>query len=156
MEWQNIMGDFTNLVTLMLSADGTLSYREAVRIAYQQTTEVSARGEIPYELLREQLQARGVTPPPIGVMFHTVHQTGPVQMGGVEMTWLGRTAPTMPWGFSIFMDKHNEDRLCFAIFDASLYEPAAVRRFVARFGRLLEAASLHPDQAMQQLLMASR
>jgi len=156
MEWQGIMGDFTNPVTLLLSSGGTLSFREAARAAHRYATEVSAHGEIPYELLCEQLQARGVAPPPIEVMFHSVQQTGPVRMGDVEMTWLGRTAPTMPWGFSIFMDKHNEDRLCYAIFDACLYDPSAVRGFVERFGRLLDAASRQPDQTMGQLLTASR
>jgi hypothetical protein len=77
-----------------------------------------------------------------------------MQFGGVEMTWVGRAAPVMPWGFSMFMDKYNEDRRCQTMFNANLYEPEAVRWFVARFRSLLDAVSRHPDYTISQLLEA--
>jgi acyl-CoA synthetase (AMP-forming)/AMP-acid ligase II len=152
LEWQRTMGNFTNLVTLSLRADPAMSFRESARIAHRNAREAYAHGEVPYELLREELQSRGVTPPRIGVMFDWAEQTSPMRLGAVEMTWLERAAPTMPWGFSMFMDKHNEERSCSVLFDASLYDPEAVRSFVARFKRLLDRAARSPDDPICQLL----
>ena len=157
LEWQNVMGDFANLITLPIAADPALTFRETVRNTHHNASEASAHGEIPHELLREQLQARGVTPPAVGVLFHSSQQKGPVSFGDdLEMSWLSRSMPVMPWGFSIFMDKHNEDRSCVAMFDANLYEPPAVHIFVDRFARLLDAASRYPDRTMSSLLASSR
>jgi Condensation domain len=150
------MGDFTNVVTLPLRADRSVSFRESVRIAHRRATETYAHGALPYELLREQLRSRGLTAPRIDVMFDWAEQASPARMGAVEMTWLERAAPAMPWGFSMFMDKHRENRSCCVLFDATLYDPAAVRAFVDRFKRLLHAAAQSPDDTVSQLLAATR
>jgi hypothetical protein len=41
----------------------------------------------------------------------------------------------MPWGFTMFADRHNENR-----FRSAMYRPEAVRQLIARFQRLLNAA----------------
>jgi hypothetical protein len=156
LEWQHVMGAFTNFVTLLLTFERTLTFRESVRAVHRQVTETAAHGEFPYELLCEDLRARGVSPPDIDVSFYATDYAVPVRMGDVEMTWLGRAVAAMPWAFSMFMDKYNEDRLCLVLFDAGLYEPEAVCAFVARFVRLLDAASRHPDLTLDWLLSASR
>jgi len=153
-EWHNVMGDFGNLVTMPLRRGAATTFREFVRAVNRDDTETSIYGEVPYETLCGELRARGVTPPEIHVMFHAAEQTSATQFGNVEMTWIGRGAPVMPWGFSMFMDKYNEDRLCQTTFNACLYEPEAVRWFVARFRILLEAASRYPDYTVSQLLDA--
>jgi hypothetical protein len=148
------MGDFGNLVTMPLLHDGAVTFREVIRKVNRDSTATSAHGEVPYELLCGELRARGVTPPEIHVMFYAAEQTSPMRFGKVEMTWVGRAAPVMPWGFSMFMDKYNEDRLCQAMFNASLYEPEAVCWFIARYRSLLDVASRHPDYTVSQLLEA--
>lgn len=156
LEWQDVMGDFTNLVTLPFSVNTARSFRESVRMVHENTREAHSYGEIPYELLCEGLRSRRVTPPRIEVMFHWAEQSMPMRLGEVEMTWLARVAPVMPWGFSMFMDKHNEGHLCLVLFNAGLYKPAAMRVFVGQFQRLLNIAARFPDHTLGQLLAAIR
>jgi acyl-coenzyme A synthetase/AMP-(fatty) acid ligase len=86
-EWQNVMGDFGNLVTIPLRPDAGATFREFVRTVNRDSTATSAYGEVPYELLCSELRARGVIPPEIHVMFYAAEQTSAMQFGEVEMTW---------------------------------------------------------------------
>ena len=40
---------------------------------------------------------------------------------------------TMPWGFSLNFDQHNEQVRCRATFDATVYDPTGVRNLIGRF-----------------------
>jgi acyl-CoA synthetase (AMP-forming)/AMP-acid ligase II len=156
LEWQNVMGDFSNLLSMLLPFEGARTFRESLREVSRQVVETAAHGSIPYELLREALQARGVAAPEITVILTASEHTAPIRFGGVELTWQSPVITAMPWGFTMDVDRHNEDRLCNVTFDPRLYHPEAVRSFVARYTRLLDAASRHPDLPMQQLLEMSQ
>lgn len=155
-EWRNIMGDFTNLVTLVLDCDLNLSFREWLRVVRHRVAECRTRSEIPYELVRKELRLRGQQPRQIEVMFHAADHTAPQWFGTAEMTWVSRSIPAMPWGFTLTVDKHNEDRLCNVTFDAGLYAPESVKAYVARYVLLLKAASSHPDWTLKQLISVSK
>ena len=153
-EWQQVIGDFGNLVTMPLRYEAAATFREFIRTVHRDSIATSAHGDVPYELLCGELRSRGVSPPEIHVMFYAAEQTSAMRLGKVEMTWIRRASPVMPWGFSMFMDKQNEDRFCQTMFDANLYERDAVRRFIGRFQSLLDVASRHPDRTVGQLLEA--
>lgn len=157
LEWQGVMGDFTNLVMLPFSVKTKRSFRECLRMVHEKMRAATTYGEIPYELLCEALRSWGVVPPQVEVMFHWAERPMPIQLGEVEMTeFSGAAAPEMPWGFSVVMDKNNENRPCLALFDANLYEPAAVHALIGQFKRLLNLTARFPDHALHQLLGAIR
>jgi hypothetical protein len=56
----------------------------------------------------------------------------------------------MPWGFSFMVDRYFEADSCLASFDATLYDPADVRSFVAGYQRLADEAGTHPDRPLGQ------
>jgi hypothetical protein len=62
----------------------------------------------------------------------------------------------MPWGFCVTMDQHNEEHGCRVTFDARIYDPARVRKWVDQFVRFLNAASEHPDLPLAKLLAMAK
>jgi hypothetical protein len=152
---QGMFGFFSNLTTLRLRSDPSVSFRTWLKTTRKTVNEIQARGEIPYELLCDELRRQEAYPPKIRVIFTIPDQTGAHTLGGVELTWLERRLETMPWGFSLSLDQHDEERRCRVAFDARTYDPAAVHRLLDRYVRLLDAASTHPGRTLRELLAAT-
>jgi amino acid adenylation domain-containing protein len=155
-ELQNMFGDFVNLATLRLRCDHAQTFREWLSVVQKTVGETQAHSEIPYERLCEELRRRGVNPPEIRVIFSVREHTAPVHFGGLELTWLDRRIENMPWGFCVAFDQHNEEARCRLSFDARIYNPMRVRKWLDRFVRLLNAVSDNPDLPVGKLLAMSK
>jgi non-ribosomal peptide synthetase component F len=158
-ELQNMCGSFAHLVPLRLPWDPTQPFHRWLATVRMLVGDIQAHGALPYEQLCEAMRQRGVTPPAIHAIFSVAEHTAPIRFGGLELTWydtgIGPRMVTMPWGFSMVLDEHQEDRRCSVTFDAHLYDPARVRAFIGRFVRLLEAVSRHPNLPLATLLAMS-
>ena len=144
-ETQSMFGYFANLVTLVLPFDPRAPLRSWVRKAGFILNEATARGELPTERLGEELRASGRVPPEIKAIFSVRtplprrHWLTTEQIPRLE----GRA--TMPWGFDFTVDQADERDGCVASFDARIYDPAGVRRFIGRYRSLARAAATSPD-----------
>jgi hypothetical protein len=79
-----------------------------------------------------------------------------LEVAGLHIAALQRQEAFMPWGFTMTHDANNEESDCRVLFDATLHEPAGVRRFLNRYRRLLAVCALgDPDQTMTGLLARS-
>jgi hypothetical protein len=68
----------------------------------------------------------------------------------------GRHVEGMPWGFCLKTDRYNEANGCRATFDARIYNPTRVRKWLRRFARVLDIASENPDLPIGKILAASK
>jgi amino acid adenylation domain-containing protein len=151
-EFQDIFGFFANLMTLRLCCDLGCTFREWVSIVRRTVNEAVSHGEIPHEQLCEELRKQGTIPPDVHAIFGASDHNSPIRFGGLEVTWLDRRMETMPWGFSLTFDQHNEHDHCRVDFDARIYDPHGVSAFIDRLIRFLDAASFEPDLKLSQLL----
>lgn len=151
-----VFGFFANIVTLRFCCDLSLSFRDWLREVSRVVNEIEARGEIPYEKLCEQLRASGVTPPEIRVIFSVSEQTRTLRFGEVELIWEERRMESMPWGFTLAIDQHNEHRRNRAAYDARNYDPAGVQRFLDRYRRLLRGIADTPGSPLVELINPDR
>ncbi|HTX22556.1 MAG TPA: condensation domain-containing protein [Candidatus Aquilonibacter sp.] len=154
-ETQNMFGYFVNLATLNLQCDHARTFREWLSTVRKLVGEVQARAEIPCDQLYEELRRQGANPSEIGIIFSIGAHTAPVRFGGLELTWLDRRMEAMPWGFCVTLDQHDEEHRCRAAFDARIYNPARVRKWIKRFVRLVEAIAANPDRSVGELLSAA-
>jgi amino acid adenylation domain-containing protein len=156
-ELQGMFGFFSNLITVRVGSNPTISFRDWIYAVGRRVNLARARGDIPYEHLCEELRIRGQVPPEIRAICGISDNTESSGFGGLDVTWLDRRMESMPWGFSLTFDPHNEQERCRVDFDATIYEPAGVRAFIDRLIRFLDAASCHPDLSVERLLaMTSR
>jgi acyl carrier protein len=154
-EVQNTIGFFINLATLSFRVDDASSFRDWLSKVRIRTTEVEARCEIPQETLRQELQRLNVTLPNVSVIFGAPmgRNSATIEFAGLKMTRQYNPVDiSMPWGFSMNLLEADDQQSLGISFDAEIYDPAGVRRFVARLHDLLDAISYRPDLPIGELL----
>jgi non-ribosomal peptide synthetase component F len=150
-ETQTMFGFFSNLMTLRLRFAPELSFEQWLERVRDTVLEASARSEIPYGMLSEELAREGAPPPAIRAIFSGGDPLVPASFGGLEVTSLRRTFESMPWSFSCVTSPWDEADGCRAAFDARLCDPEGVRAFIGGLGRLLETVAAAPQRALQEL-----
>jgi len=153
---QNMIGDFSNLVTLRFQGDQRKSFIEWLSIVRRQVLDAEAHSAIPYEKLREEFQRGGLGLPEIKVIFHISRLGQVIEFAGLKLIRMEPRFEAMPWGFSMNADEEAEQHHCRVSFDANLYDPVGVHALVDRYKRLLDAVSRHPDWALSELLATSQ
>jgi Condensation domain len=150
-ETESMFGDFSNLMTLILPFDPGTSLRRWLPKVRFLVREARARADIPYELLCDQLRAAQCTPPQINALFALIPPLPELPCGDVELVPARPAHLTMPWGFTFTLDQRRESDRCHVSFNAHLYDPDGVRRFVNRYIALAEASAAHPEQPLSDV-----
>jgi amino acid adenylation domain-containing protein len=150
-ETYGMFGFFSNLTTLRFRLDHDLAFTDWLARVRTEVIETSARSDVPYSALCEELVGQGVTPPPIRAIFGVsddlpVQRFGDLEIGHSRGPWV-----TMPWSFTFAASRRYEQGLCKALFDARTYDPAGVRSFIAGFERLMGRVVAEPDRPLREL-----
>jgi amino acid adenylation domain-containing protein len=148
---REMLGVFTNPVTIVLDCDLTTTFREWLAVVRRRFLEIHAHADIPYEWLRRKMHKQNVIMPEIRAIIYTGTPDDVVRFAGLEMISLERPLEKMPWGMVVRLTEEDE-KSCSVRFDAGRYDPAGVRRLMARFNHLLDAASREPDVPINELL----
>jgi amino acid adenylation domain-containing protein len=150
---QQMLGLFTNPVTVVLNCDLTDTFRKWLLVVRQHFLAVQEHADLPYEWLRREMHKQNVIMPEIRAILaaRTLYR-GPLRFGGVEMVPLEEPRANMPSGFVVAFTERDEAQRCLAQFDAKKYDPAGVRHLIARFKHLLDAVSRKPDVPINKLL----
>jgi acyl carrier protein len=150
-EAQSVFGFFSNMITLILPFDAGLSFRDWLVRVMGTVADAGARRQVPYERLCEELRRDGVEPPEIRLLFHMYEDWGDVGFEQVEAPPPRYWFPGMPWGFTFIIDRSREADGCKATFDARIYDPVAVRKFVERFNRMVVRVGQDADLSLGDL-----
>jgi amino acid adenylation domain-containing protein len=151
-ELQNMFGFFVNLTVLRLNCDLSRTFRDWLATVRDSVLETQSHAEIPYEILCDELRAAGVQPMKFRIIFGVSDHTSPSHFGGLELNWLERRMETTPSGFTVTFDQHNEAHRCWIAFDARIYAPGKVRKFIERLKKMLDAVSLNPDLPLAEIV----
>jgi amino acid adenylation domain-containing protein len=151
-EVQGMFGFFSNLATLRLRYAGRLGFRAWLERVRAGVTDASARTRIPYEQLCEELRAQGTAVPEIRVIFTKTTDVPPLRFGDLDVRSERRHFESMQWGLTCGVHDGPEADRCNLCFDARLYDPAAVRSFLARLQHLAGQACEEPDRPLRELL----
>ncbi len=150
-EAQSIFGFFSNPITLILPFDPKLSFRRWVARVQEVVTETKAHSEIPYDRLCDELHRSGTPPAEISAMFQLQGRWPPLRSAGIELDAPIYTTRGMPWGFSFVVDPNRGTELWSAMFDARIYDPAAVRGFIERYAALVRRVTAKPRRRLRRL-----
>jgi amino acid adenylation domain-containing protein len=152
---QGVFGFFINLVILRFRCDPNMSFRDWLSIVRKQVVDAERHAEIPFDVLREELQQRGTGMPDVQAIFTVSRHIKRRSFGGLELTKMEYATAVMPWGFTLDIEQHSETNAVVASFDANMYDPARVRVLVERYSRMLDAAAAKPDRSLRELLAES-
>ena len=151
-ETQNIIGFLSNQLPVRFPVDFSLTYREWINVVQNIVAETHAQGDIPCDYLREELAKRGEKLPEIGTIFSVTDNTKAIRFADLELSFEDRRIEVMPWGFSFIFNQHQETSACFVRFNAQIYQPRKVRRFLSRYIALIKALTDNPDTPMIKVL----
>ncbi len=152
---QNVIGDFTNILSLRFRYDPTKSFVEWLSMVRDQVVCAEAHSAIPYEELCDELKREGICLPDIQVIFHVSPPRQVIEFEGLSLRSLDRMCQSFPWGFTVEFDDQNEQDGCRMLFDSRIYDPIGMREFVDRYKRLLDVVSRHPEQTLDELVLIS-
>lgn len=150
---QKMFGCFANLATLRLTCDLTSTFRHWLSVVRNRVAETQAHSDIPYEQLKEELRKHGQTTPEIRATLSVQDRAG-MRLGDAELTWLDSLRESMSWGFVLSFQNQGNDSWCRLLFDARIYEPPAVRAWMARLLDFLAAIAKDPDRKLTDLMRA--
>ena len=151
-ETQNIFGFLANQLPFRLTVDVSLTYREWINVVQNTVAEMHAQGDIPCDYLREEMAKRREKLPEVATIFSVTDNTKPIRFADLELSFEDRRIEVMPWGFSFIFNRHQETSNSFVRFNAQIYHPKKVRRFLSRYVALLKALTENPDAPMISLL----
>ena len=114
--------------------------------------ETEVYSQIPYEALRQDLSELGVTSPDIQVIFNVNRHHGLFHFADLELIAQDIQMGVMPWGITVVLDEHQEEHHCRVMFDAGMYCPSGMRRFISRYRQLLDAVSRDPGSSIRDLV----
>jgi amino acid adenylation domain-containing protein len=147
---RDLFGFCANHAVLVLPCDLTSSFRNFLLLVRDHLRAVQPHGELPYELLAEELDAWGVKLPHIQSHVSVATPHADLEFDSLRLTFSDEFAlRAMPPGFGLQFGKEHGDE-CFAAFDAHSYRPEAVRAFLNTVSRFLDIVSRHPDISLNE------
>ena len=156
--WQNInmLGFFADLSMLRFSYNGELSLRTWLGEVRSVLSEALEHTEIPYQTLCDKLRSEGAAPPEISALFILGTHFKPAYFAGIALTLNERRWDRMPWGFTLRLDLNHQEAPYQALFDAGIYDPEKVARFMRQYLGLLDLAGRYPDHPLSSLINNGR
>jgi non-ribosomal peptide synthetase component F len=153
---QSMMGNFINLVALRFRYRPNRAFRGWLAEVARLVTEAQAHCEIPHGQVWRILQDCGIALSEVSIIFGAPGSTEhDLDFADVRLSRACTALPSvagMPWGFSLTVSGPNPQQ-CW--FNAEIYDPLEVSRFLDRLCKLLDAASGDPDLPVGELISMS-
>jgi acyl carrier protein len=156
LETQQIFGFFGNLITLRFRFDPAMNFREWLASVRQTVHEAEENSGPGYEDLCQTLLAQKVTVPEIQLIAKLPSETVEIPLGGATLASMSRRrsngTAAMPWGFSLLLSVETPPRRLYATFDAGIYDPVLVEKFLADLVILFGEVACQPQVPLGDLL----
>jgi amino acid adenylation domain-containing protein len=152
MEMQTIVGRFLNPVYLVFSYDENRSFLQWLETVRDHVFEATKRGELPFGMIHEQLQAAGMHPPDVQCYFAMSRDHSDKRFGNLIISGETWRVGGMPRGLTVHVDERRPEN-CGISFDANVYDRGEMRVMRDLYLRLLELIAEEPEQPLGKLTM---
>ncbi len=155
-EIEPLIGFFVNTLVMRLRLDHAASFRALIDQTRHVALDAYAHQDMPFERLVEALQPqRSLSHTPLfQVMF--ILQNAPaaeLRAPGLTISPLGGGTPAAKFDLTLALGRRGEALTGSLVYNADLFEAAAIRRMAAHFQNLLRAALANPDAPLHRLEM---
>jgi len=151
-EMQTIVGRLLNPVYLVFSYDENRSFLQWLETVRNHLFEVTKRGELPFGMIHEQLQAAGMHLPDVQCYFTMSRDHSDGHFGNLVMSGETWRVGGMPRGLTVHIDEQKPENCRFS-FDANVYDRAEIRLMRDQYLRLLALIAAEPEQPLGKLMM---
>jgi amino acid adenylation domain-containing protein len=151
-EMQMIVGRLLNPVYLVFYYNENRSFLQWLETVRDDVFEATRRGELPFGIIHEQLQAAGMHPPDVQCYFTMSRDHSDRHFGNIvisDETW---RVGGMPRGLTVHIGEQKPES-CRISFDANVYDRGEMRLMRDQYLRLLELIAAEPEQPLGKLMM---
>jgi amino acid adenylation domain-containing protein len=150
---RDLFGFCANHGLVTLNCDEVQSFRECVTFVRDRLAGLQSHGEFPYELLHRELQDWKVRLPQPLSLVGSATPHADIEFAGLRLSAGRPVSMVMQPGFGIKFERDGGADDCAVLFDAHVYDPVAVRAFMARLVRVLDVVSCDPDLVVGEALL---
>ena len=152
-ELLRMFGPLMNRAPIRLRFAGEMGLARWVAAVRTEIVELSGYGRIPFDLLIQELRARGVHHPTLGTTFQLDEEPVRVKFGGLVVEPLPR-APIRPWACIFRVIRIESGERWRGIFDPERFDPTGVEHFLIRMRSLAVSACAEPQRPLSELYAA--
>jgi hypothetical protein len=147
-ETRLLIGPTINLIVVRIRLEDDPPFEELVQRVRRTCLEAYAHEEMPFELLLQRLQQSGSYSAMLAMENYPL---SPLQLGGCTVQQLDADAGAAFYDFTmVFFD--SQPRIdAYLAYNAELFEPRTIRRYVRDFEALLRSAVSAPGQRISRL-----
>ncbi len=153
-ELRGMFGPLINQAVIRLRFDKEMSLESWIARVRSEIVELSRHGSIPFDLLIEELLARGARRPVLGTRIQVDEEPDPVAFGGLEVEPLPRDS-VRPWAFRLMVSRIESGERWRAVFDPQLHDPLGVERFLIGMRALTVSGCAEPRRPLRELHAAT-
>ncbi|MBN8226639.1 amino acid adenylation domain-containing protein [Corallococcus macrosporus] len=152
---ENLIGFFTNTLSLRVDASGARSFRALLDRVREACLGAYAHQDMPFEQLVDALvPTRDLSRPPLfQVMFVFQNGGAPWELPGVSVSALAFEPGMAKFDLTLFVRETPEGWSSIWEYNTALFDGGSVARFADHYTRLLESALAAPDAALGTLPM---
>lgn len=147
-ETENLIGFFTNLLSLRAKLSGRLKFTELLRQVRETTLDAYAHQDLPFEKLVEELRLpRDLGRNPL-VQVLLVMQNEPARdfgLSGLEVSRFRLPIENSRFDLVLFLSESENGTAGLWLYNQDLFEPATIRRLSDQYKSLLEAIVRDPE-----------
>lgn len=149
-ELRGMFGPLINQAVLRLRFSDEVSLERWIDAVRGEVVELSRHGSIPFDLLIEELLARGGRRPVLGTRIQVDEEPDSVTFGGLKVEPLPRDS-VRPWAFRLMVNRIESGERWRAVFDPQLHDPVRVERFLIDMRALAVSGCAQPQRALSEL-----
>jgi amino acid adenylation domain-containing protein len=149
-ELRSTFGPLINQAVIRLRFRDDISLEQWVSTVRSEIVDLSRHASIPFDVLLEELRARGVGQHALGTRFQIDEEPARVEFDGLALEPLPRD-PVRPWAFRLMVKRTDSGERWQAVFDPQLHDPAGVEHFLIRMRALALSACAEPRRALSEL-----
>ncbi|HEX5222016.1 MAG TPA: condensation domain-containing protein, partial [Verrucomicrobiae bacterium] len=157
-ETENLIGCFVNTLALRNRLSGAMTFRELLAQVRETALGAYSNQEVPFERIVEALQPERVADrtPFINVMFFLQHEPGEsLQVPGLKIEFLDPDTGPAKFDLTLFVRQTGSRLVAAAQYDAGLFAPETVGRFLEHYENLLRNVVARPHQCVSELPLSS-
>jgi amino acid adenylation domain-containing protein len=150
---RGVLGCCATPVILIFRCDGRCSFQEFLAVVRDRLLSMQHHADLPYDRVYRDMRAWKIKMPHGRAILGMSRGHPIISSGGVEISQLpDRFVSIMPTMLNVLLDADNEEENCSVGFDAGVYDPEGLRKFINRFIAFLDVVSRQPDIRIEEAI----
>ena len=154
---EQVPSEFPSMLPVRMDLSGDPSFRELLQRVRRSSLEAVAYGHVPFFWLAEEARKRGGSLPELRLFRVALDWEQPawedVHFSGLTVSAYDLDAPSSDFELALHLEEQSSGLSLSGDYDATLFDPTTIQRFLGHYGTLLANAISTPQSSISRLGM---